>query len=191
MFQEQDMCPDWVRLDTLLFLPVESLRPSPSNHMKDPTMRLSDYLREDLVMHELQARNMEEALERFGARFQEGGHVPSAPEAVRALSDREASHPTCLGRGVAVPHATVAGLLNPLLLVATASPPVPFGPPETEPVDIFFVLLSPPDREAEHIKLLARICRVTQHPENLDEIRSSSDSASLLDCLLRLDAQHV
>jgi mannitol/fructose-specific phosphotransferase system IIA component (Ntr-type) len=154
-------------------------------------MRLSDYLREDLVIHELRAGGMEEALGRFGARFQEGGHIPSAPEAVRALRDRESSHSTCLGRGVAVPHATISGLLKPLLLVATASPPVPFGPTETEPVDIFFVLLSPPERESEHIKLLARICRVAQHPENLEEIRSSSDSASLLDCLLRLDAQHV
>ena len=110
---------------------------------------------------------------------------------VQALRVREESHTTCLGRGVAVPHATVPGLPGPLLLVALADPPVPFGPPNSDPVDLFFVLLSPPGREGEHIKLLARICRVAQHPEDLTEIRAATDAGSLYDTLLRLDSRHV
>jgi mannitol/fructose-specific phosphotransferase system IIA component (Ntr-type) len=154
-------------------------------------MRLSNYLREDLVLHRLEAQDAVGALEAFGLLFENGGHVPSQAEVVQALKAREESHTTCLGRGVAVPHATLPGIPEPLLLVASADPPVPFGPPESDPVDLFFVLLSPPGREGEHIKLLARICRLAQHTDDLDEVRGATDKRSLLDTILRLDSEHV
>ena len=154
-------------------------------------MRLSDYLIDDLVLYDLKAQDTPAALEAFGALFEEGGHVPSRVETIRALAAREESHTTCLGHGVAVPHATVPGLPKPLLLVATTGTPIPFGPPEVDPVDIFFVLLSPPGREGEHIKLLARICRLAQHPGDLDELRGAPDGEALLEAILRVDSQHV
>jgi len=154
-------------------------------------MRLSEYLREDLIIHRLEARDATGALETFGALFQEGGHIESGATAVQALKAREETHTTCLGRGVAVPHATVVGLPDPLLLVATTETPIPFGPPDSAPVDLFFVLLSPPGREGKHIKLLARICRLAQHPEDLDTLRGTADRKSLLEAILRLDARHV
>jgi PTS system nitrogen regulatory IIA component len=153
-------------------------------------MRLSEYLREDLVLHGMGVKDLPEALRAFGAAFEAGGHLRSG-RVVRALEAREASHTTCLGHGVAVPHATLEGLPKPVLLVATSFEPVPFGPPDTDPVDVFFVLLSPPGREGEHIKLLARLCRLARHPEDLDEIRAAQNRASLLKTMLELDSRHV
>ena len=154
-------------------------------------MRLSDYLRDDLILHGLDAQDASGAIEAFGVLFEKKGHLPSRTEAIQALSAREESHTTCLGHGVAVPHATVSGLPKPLLLVATAGTPIRFGPQEHDAVDVFFVLLSPPGREGEHIKLLARICRLSQHSDDLDELRKAVDEESLLEAILRVDAQHV
>ncbi len=154
-------------------------------------MRLSDFLREDLILHRLKVQDASGALEAFGALFADRGHIPSGPEAIQALKAREEAHTTCLGRGIAVPHATMEGLPKPLLLVATVDAPLPFGPPGADPVDLFFVLLSPLGREGEHIKLLARICRLAQHPEDLEEIRAAKDKGSLHEAILRLDARHV
>jgi PTS system nitrogen regulatory IIA component len=154
-------------------------------------MRLSDYLTDDLVLNDLEAKDAYGALETFGALLEEVGHMASGETITRALAAREGSHTTCLGNGIAVPHATVKGLLKPLLLVATTASPIQFGPPETDPVDLFFVLLSPPGSEGDHIKLLARICRLTRHPGVLDELRGAQDRESLLEALVRVDSQHV
>ncbi|MFC1574632.1 PTS sugar transporter subunit IIA [Gemmatimonadota bacterium] len=154
-------------------------------------MRLSTYLREDLVIHGMDASTQQGALEAFGAHLEMGGFLPSGGEAVEALKTREAAHTTVLGEGVAVPHATVGALPQMLLLVATTPEPIPFGPPEADLVDLFFVLLSPTGREGEHIKLLARICRLIRHPGVLDEIRGASGGEDLLDTILRVDSQHV
>lgn len=154
-------------------------------------MRLSDYLRDDLILHGLDAQDASGAIEAFGTLFEEGGHLSSRTEAIQALLDREKTHTTCLAHGVAVPHATVTGLTKPLLLLATAGTPIAFGPPDHSPVDVFFVLLSPPGKEGEHIKLLARICRLSQHSDHLEELRGAVDGKSLLEAILRVDSQHV
>jgi PTS system nitrogen regulatory IIA component len=154
-------------------------------------MRLSNYLRADLVVHGLKASNTTEALEKICLHLQEGGFVPSDDSVFRALKAREDTHSTALGEGVAVPHAVVPTLEDMLLLVATASEPIPFGLPDTDPVDLLFTLLSPPGREAEHIRLLARICRLVRHPGFLEALRSAEGAGELYDAILSQDSRHV
>ena len=154
-------------------------------------MRLSDHLRDDLVVHGLQASNASEVLEAFGALFEKAGLVQSGEEVARALRTREEAHTTCLGEGVAVPHATIPRLEEMVLLVVSTSRPIRFGPPDSQPVDLFFVLLSPAGKEGSHIKLLARICRLVRHPGTLEELQSASGGDGLLQALLRVDSQHV
>jgi len=154
-------------------------------------MRLSDYLKEELVVHGLDASDREGVLGGVGTHLAERGLSSSRDEVVQALRAREEAHTTVLGEGVAVPHATLPTLRELLLLVAWTPEPVPFGPPEVDPVDLFFVLLSPPGREGEHIKLLARICRLARHPGFLEELRSSPDAGSMLRTIRRVDAEHV
>jgi len=154
-------------------------------------MRLSTYLRPELVIHGLQASDRNEALARISSFLHDGGFVPSTEEVFESLRVREDAHTTVLGDGVAVPHAVVPTLGDILLLVAITREPLQFGPPETEPVTLLFALLSPPGREAEHIKLLARICRLVRHEGFLEDLRAASDPNALHDAILAVDAQHV
>ena len=154
-------------------------------------MRLSNYLRADLVIHGLTASNATEALKKISTHLQKGGFIPSEGTVFQALKAREETHSTALGEGVAVPHAVVPTLPDMLLLVAAAAEPIPFGPPETEAVDLLFTLLSPPGREAEHIRILARICRLVRHPGFLEGLRSAGDAGELYEAILAEDSQHV
>ena len=105
--------------------------------------------------------------------------------------ERERSHPTVMGSGLAIPHATVPGLDAPVIGVARATQPVQFGPEGTEPVSVFFVLLSPPGRESEHVKLLARICRLGRHENFLERLDSTGTEEEILQVIESIDAQHV
>jgi PTS system nitrogen regulatory IIA component len=154
-------------------------------------MRLREYIHDDLIVHGLKASERDEVLEAFSTHLQEQGFVPSGPEVFEALTAREDAHTTALGEGIAVPHATVSGLERVLILVATTEDPIPFGPQDTQPVDLFFLLLSPPGREGEHIKLLARICRLARHPGVVETLRNASDRGAFGAAVLRVDSEHV
>jgi mannitol/fructose-specific phosphotransferase system IIA component (Ntr-type) len=154
-------------------------------------MRLNPYLRSDLVLAELTAGDTEEVLEAVARHLEARGAVASAATVGAALRAREAAHTTVMGHGMALPHATIAGLAQPVLMVALSGQPIQFGPFDTEPVRVFFVLLSPPGREGEHIKLLARICRLLRHPGFMDQLLAAGTADEVLGLIRRVDEQHV
>jgi mannitol/fructose-specific phosphotransferase system IIA component (Ntr-type) len=62
---------------------------------------------------------------------------------------------------------------------------------DDEPVTVFFVLLSPPDRAARHIQLLARITRMARHPEFLDGLRGCVTGDEVLGHIRQYESEHV
>ncbi len=107
------------------------------------------------------------------------------------LLSQEAVHTTAMGAGVAIPHATMAGLDYPALMVALAPGGTDFGPTGLDPVHLFFLLLSPEDQMGLHIKLLARITRLIRHPGFIERLRSARSSTELIEEFERVDADHV
>lgn len=156
-------------------------------------MRLSDYLEPDLILADLEADTVESAIHAMVARLHEAGAIDD-PESVRqAVLDREYSHTTALGNGVALPHATLAGLDRARVLVAVAPEGVPFGPQsgESAPERLFFMLLSPMDEAGTHIKLLARIVRLVRRKHFVDTIIEAGSATELIEVIEREDALHV
>lgn len=154
-------------------------------------MRLNEYLRTDLVLTDLAARDLQGVVDRLADHLAGAGVVTDRDRVAEALVAREAAHTTAMGHGMALPHATIQGLERPVLMVALAPEAVQFGPEDTDPVRIFFVLLSPPGREGEHIKLLARICRLVRHPGFVDELAGARDGETAVSVIRRVDEQHV
>ena len=70
---------------------------------------------------------------------------------------------TGFGQGVAIPHGKIEGLSRIYGLFVRLAEPVDYKAIDGRPVDIIFLLLSPPDAGAEHLKALAAISRVTRH----------------------------
>lgn len=154
-------------------------------------MRLNEYLRADLVLPEIRATDTSSVLRAIARHLEEREVVGSAEAVEAALRSREDAHTTVMGHGMALPHATLAGLDRPVLLVALAPEPIQFGPESTDPVRLFFVLLSPPGREGEHIKLLARICRLVRHADFVDELVEVETGEDAVSVIRRADEQHV
>lgn len=154
-------------------------------------MRLKDHLRSDLVLPRLRATSVEGVVAELAEHLAERGAVPSRDEVERGLLAREEAHSTALGHGMALPHATIPGIEDPVLLVALAEEPIQFGPEDTDPVRVFFVLLSPPGREREHVKLLARICRLVRHPDFVASLQSAGSGAEAVAIIERVDEEHV
>ena len=154
-------------------------------------MRLRDYLRTEFVFTRLEASGPEEAVASIADRLASADAVADRDEVKTALLQREHAHSTAMGHGFALPHATIPGMSEPILAVAVAPEGVPFGSEDGEPVKVFFALLSPPGREGEHIKLLARICRLVRHPGFVDSVADAADEAAVVETVRRVDEEHV
>jgi PTS system nitrogen regulatory IIA component len=154
-------------------------------------MRLRQYIRPELVVVDLEAEGVRDAIRALVDRIRDQDFVRDPESLEKILLAREAVHTTAMGNGVAVPHATIPGLERPTIMVAVAPAGVRFGPVGLDPVRVFFLLLSPPNQTGLHIKLLARIARLVRHPGLITRLEQANSAADLLEELERVDAEHV
>lgn len=153
-------------------------------------MRISDYLVADFIVTRLAARDIDGIVREVSAKAADAGVGPEDVIAEKLL-ERERSHPTVMGGGLAIPHATVPGLPRPVVGIAVTDEPVEFGREELGPVRVFFVLLSPPGHAKDHVKLLARICRLGRHENFLERIEESGSGEEIVRVVESIDAQHA
>ena len=79
---------------------------------------------------------------------------------LQRLGEREKLGSTGFGRGVAIPHARMAGLNRPVAAFLRLDASVSFDAADGMPVDLVFGLLSPEHAGAAHLHALAAISRM-------------------------------
>ena len=87
------------------------------------------------------------------------------------LAAREKLGSTGFGGGVAIPHAKLEGLAQVTGVFARLTQPVDFQAVDDLPVDLVFMLLSPTDAGAVHLKALARVSRRLRDKAFLEKLR--------------------
>jgi len=96
-----------------------------------------------------------------------------------ALWAREMLASTAVGRGVALPHGRMPGLSRIAGLFAKLQNPIAFGAPDDLPVDLVFLLLTPAEAGADHLKALARISRLMRQGGLCEQLRSARSADAL------------
>jgi PTS system nitrogen regulatory IIA component len=98
---------------------------------------------------------------------------------VERLVERERLGSTGFGGGVAIPHGKIEGLDRVVGIVARLASPVDFQAIDDLPVDLVFLLLSPPDSGVEHLKALARVSRRLRDKAFVAKLRGAGSPDAL------------
>jgi Kef-type K+ transport system membrane component KefB/mannitol/fructose-specific phosphotransferase system IIA component (Ntr-type) len=144
--------------------------------------RVVTLLRRGVFVHRLGATHATAAIEELIAALAPKLGALSGP-AQAAVIEREQMAPTGLGDGVAVPHAQIEGLAEPVLALGLSPDGVDFDAPDGRPATFVFLLLLVPDRYEDEIQILASIARAAIAPEAraaLAGARSLEDAARVL-----------
>ena len=98
---------------------------------------------------------------------------------VERLGDRERLGSTGFGGGVAIPHGKIDGLPRVVGVFARLAQPIDFNAIDDMPVDLVFLLLSPPDAGVEHLKALARVSRRLRDRAFVAKLRGAGSEDAL------------
>lgn len=96
-----------------------------------------------------------------------------------ALVRREELGSTGIGRGVALPHAAIAGLDSPFAMMLVLKRPVEFQAIDDEPVDLVFLLLTPVGAPGKYLSILSAVARKLHADAFVRALRSADTSAAL------------
>jgi len=149
-------------------------------------MHLSEFLDFDSIKTALPAGNKRALLQQVAAAAAQQLGLP-ASAIVASLAEREALGSTGFGHGVAIPHGKVEGLERIYGLFARLAEPMDYKAIDGAPVDLVFLLLSPPNAGADHLKALAAISRFTRHGASLDKMRGARSRDALAAVLMGAD----
>ncbi len=147
-------------------------------------VQLTSYLRPGSVWLDVDAAD-KAALLRAVADCLAAAGPPLDPQTVAdLLTARERLASTGVGHGVAIPHASVATIETPRLCLLRVRAAIDFDAIDAAPVRLVVGVLAPPNAQALHLRLLARVARLVQAPlmrEALLAAHSADDAYSLID----------
>lgn len=149
-------------------------------------MTITDFLDFDAIRLDLSAGNKRQLLSQLAQIA--GGRLSLDPSTIAdAIGERERLGSTGFGGGVAIPHGKLPNIERVYGIVARLAQPIDYKAIDGAPVDLVFLLLSPPDAGAEHLKALAAVSRVVRHAATVEKIRGARTRDALAAVLLHAE----
>jgi len=155
-------------------------------------MKFSDFVCRPAIRAELAADDKEGAIrELVGALVQAEAIAEGEKEnIVRAIMKREELGSTGIGRGVAVPHTKHSSVEKLVGTVGVSGVGVDFLSLDGEKVQLFFLLVSPPDRPGDHLRALENISRQLRNETFCRFLKQSKSAADIQQLLDEADNDH-
>ena len=152
-------------------------------------MKIIDYLDENRIKINLEARTKDGILEELAKLFLNGNIIDSENmnEFIKDLKDKEKLSSTGLQDGVAIPHAKSEAVNKLALAIGTIKDGVEFDCMDGEVSKIFFMIAAPENIKNEHLDLLAEISNLSYDEDFLEKLENSETSQELLDLLKDFD----
>ena len=149
-------------------------------------MRLTEFLDFESIRVRVGSGNKRQLLQVLGQTA--GARLGVDPASiVDSLVERERLGSTGFGNGVAVPHAKIAGLTTIYAMLVRLAEPIDYKAIDGLPVDLAFLLLSPPDAGAVHLKALAAVSRTIRSGVTLEKMRGARSRDALAAVLMAAD----
>lgn len=149
-------------------------------------MQLADFLDFDAIKTSFPSGNKRSLLQQLANLAAQ--RLGSGAAAIHAtITEREQLGSTGFGHGVAIPHGKIDGLSQIYGLFVRLSESVDYKAIDGRPVDLIFLLLSPLDAGADHLKALAAISRVTRNAAILEKMRGARSRDALAAVLMGAD----
>ena len=149
-------------------------------------MKISDILSPLAVLHGLKVESKKKLINELAVHA--AGLSGIEPGVLfETLWEREKLGSTGVGQGNAIPHGRIAKLDHVVGVFAHLSEAIDFEAIDNAPVDLVFLLLTPSEAGADHLKALARVSRLLRNVTICEKLRAADDSAAIYALLTETD----
>ncbi len=152
-------------------------------------MNLSELLSVERILIPVRATRKEDVLRELVHLLPDHQAAETREGILSAILERETRMSTGIGQGVAIPHGKTELVSRMEMAFAIAEQAVDYEALDGDPVDLFFLLVSPPDLTGPHIRVLAQISRMLSSDGFRDELAAAKSPEDILTLLRREEAK--
>ena len=134
---------------------------------------MTDLITTDLVRLDADlGADKHEAIRALAALVGASGRADDVEQLATDALAREATSPTGLPGGIAIPHCRTTGVTEPTLAFVRMDPKVDFGAKDG-PADLAFLIAAPEGGGSTHLQLLTQLARALVKPAFTDSLRAA------------------
>ena len=137
-------------------------------------MKITDLLRKDIMILDLQATEKEAAIDEMIESLNRSGILTDVAEFKDAILKREAQTSTGLGDGIAMPHAKNKAVKEPTVLFAKSKKGVEYESLDGQLAYLFFMIAVPEGGNNTHLETLAALSRQLIEKEFVDQLKDAT-----------------
>ena len=152
-------------------------------------MRLTEILKPQNIKVPLSAGTKAEAIGELVSVLAENGELTDAKKVLDAVLEREGTRTTGIGNGLAIPHGKCNGTDHLVMAIGRPLTPVDFQAIDGRPVNLIWLLASPPDKTGPHIHALARISRLMTIDKFRHALAEAKTSQDIYDAIVKQESQ--
>ena len=156
-------------------------------------MKFSDFVASEAIRSHVHAGSKEGVVREMAQSLVDAGKIAAADleGIVKAILKREELGSTGIGRGVAVPHTKHPSVSKLVGTVAVSQEGIDFQSLDGEPVQLFFLLVSPPDRPGDHLRALENISRQLRDESFFRLLKAAKEPVDIQHLLAEADGHGV
>ena len=156
-------------------------------------MKFSDFVAVEAIRPNIAATSKEGVIREMTQSLVDAGKIAAneMESIVKAIMKREDLGSTGIGRGVAVPHTKHPSVKRLIGTVAISQGGVDFESLDGDPVQLFFLLVSPPDRPGDHLRALENISRQLRDDSFCKTLKEATGPQDVWRLLEEADAQSI
>jgi Kef-type K+ transport system membrane component KefB len=131
--------------------------------------RLVSFLSPKLFVRDVKADSRRDAIQELAAVAAQHSGLDAAR--IEQLAwEREQVAATGIGHGVAIPHARLADIKEPVVVVGVSEAGLPFDAPDGQPAHVLFLLVTPRADPEVQLDLSADIAHIFREPHCLERV---------------------
>ncbi|MCW2843455.1 MAG: lactose transporter subunit [Nocardioides sp.] len=141
---------------------------------------MSDLITTDLVRLDVDlGSDKHDVIRALAEQVRSAGRATDVDQLVGDALAREATSPTGLPGGIAIPHCRTTGVAEATLAFARLRPPVDFGSKDG-PADLAFLITAPAGGDSTHLQLLTKLARALVKPAFVASLREAETAEEIV-----------
>ncbi|MEM8874098.1 MAG: fructose PTS transporter subunit IIA [Planctomycetota bacterium] len=148
-------------------------------------MRLTEILKPQSIVAPLQATDKTAAITELVNLLASNGEITDSEKVLSAILERESTRTTGIGNGLAIPHGKTHGVKQLVIAIGRPAQGIDFASIDGKPVNLIWLLASPPDKTGPHITALGKISRLMIIDTFRTKLQTAENASAMYDLIVK------
>ncbi|MFT5169618.1 MAG: Kef-type K+ transport system membrane component KefB/mannitol, partial [Candidatus Omnitrophota bacterium] len=131
---------------------------------------LAKFFDQEHVFLDIEGTTKEEIVDNMARLLFERKIVDNELELRNAVLERELTFSTAIGEGIALPHARMLSVTEPILCLFRLKNAVDYNSPDNKPVQLLFLELTADNDDGMHLNLMSQVTRFVSKADNREKL---------------------